>query len=67
ERLGQEVVMLVEGPPLDDDQQSQLLWALGQELPRYHAPRRLLYLPAFADTTTGKIDRRQSMASLHQA
>lgn len=66
ERLGQEVVMLVEGPPLDDDQQSQLLWVLGQELPRYHAPRRMLYLPAFADTTTGKIDRRQTMAARHR-
>jgi len=34
-------------------------------LPRYHAPRRLLYLPAFADTTTGKIDRRQTAAMVY--
>ncbi len=66
DRLGQEVVMVVEGLPLDDDPEVHLLRALGQKLPRYHAPRRLLYLPAFADTATGKIDRRQSMASFHQ-
>lgn len=64
ERLGQAVVMLIEGPRLDGDQEEQLLWALGQELPRYHAPRRLLYLPAFAETTTGKIDRSRSLALL---
>ena len=64
-RLGQEVVMVVEGVPLDGVQEIQLLQMLGQQLPRYHAPRRLLYLPAFADTTTGKIDRRQTAAMVY--
>ncbi len=64
ERLGEEIVLLIEGAPLDPDQESQLLWALGQELPRYHAPRRLLYLPAFLETTTGKIDRRRTQSTL---
>ena len=64
ERLGQEVVIVIEGPALDADQEMQLLWSLGQELPRYHAPRRLHYLPAFTETSTGKIDRNRSLAQL---
>ena len=63
-RLGQEVVIVIEGPALDADQEMQLLWSLGQELPRYHAPRRLHYLPAFTETSTGKIDRNRSLAQL---
>ncbi len=64
ERLGEEIVLLIEGASLDPDQESQLLWALGQELPRYHAPRRLLYRPTFHETTTGKIDRRRTQSPL---
>lgn len=57
ERLGQVVTLVVEGGALTEDQAAQLRWALSQALPRHHAPRRIVYLPRFAETPTGKIDR----------
>lgn len=61
ERLGEAVALVVEGEPLPSDQAAALLQALRQLLEHHHAPRRLLYRPAFAETPTGKIDRRASL------
>jgi len=64
ERLGQEVVLIVEGGALSADQEEQLHWTLGQALERYHAPRRILYYPHFPVLPTGKIDRRTIIAGV---
>ncbi|HRA68789.1 MAG TPA: hypothetical protein PL187_22370, partial [Caldilinea sp.] len=61
-RLGQVVTLVVEGDALNDDQAQQLGWALIQALPRHHAPRQLVYSPRFAETPTGKIDRKAVLA-----
>ncbi|HQY92972.1 AMP-binding protein [Caldilinea sp.] len=61
-RLGQVVTLVVEGDALNDDQAQQLGWALSQALPRHHAPRQLVYSPRFAETPTGKIDRKAVLA-----
>jgi o-succinylbenzoate---CoA ligase len=62
-RLGEQVVLIVEGAPLDADQETQLLWDLTQELDRHHAPRRVLYVPHFVETPSGKIDRKATIGS----
>ncbi len=62
-RLGQVVTLVVEGAAFDEDRQTQLRWALSQALPRHHAPRQFLFLPHFADTPTGKIDRKATLAA----
>ena len=63
ERLGQEIVLVVEGAALDDEGQMQLRRALNQALPRHHAPRRFIFTPCFAVTPTGKIDRKATLAA----
>lgn len=61
-RLGQAVTLVLEGALLNDDQETQLRWALSQTLPRHHAPRQIIYADHFAETPTGKIDRAASLA-----
>lgn len=61
-RLGQVVTLVIEGAPLDADQELQLRWALSQTLPRHHAPRQINYSEQFTETPTGKIDRTASLA-----
>lgn len=63
ERLGQEIVLVVEGAALDDEGQMQLRRALNQALPRHHAPRRFIFTPCFVATPTGKIDRKATLAA----
>jgi O-succinylbenzoic acid--CoA ligase len=60
-RLGQTVALIVEGAALDEDRQMQLRWALSQALPHHHAPRQLIFTPRFAETPTGKIDRKETL------
>jgi O-succinylbenzoic acid--CoA ligase len=60
-RLGEQVTLLVEGDPLPAAQQAALAAAMAQGLPAYQVPRLVLYAPRFAETATGKIDRRASL------
>jgi len=60
-RLGEQVVLVVEGAPLHADQENQLLWALTQELDRHPAPRRLPYVPGFVKTPRDKLDRKATI------
>ena len=64
ERLGEAVVLVIEGDALDEDRQMQLRWSLGQALPRHHAPRDVRYAAHFIETPTGKIDRRAVLATV---
>ncbi|SDM25869.1 O-succinylbenzoic acid--CoA ligase [Catalinimonas alkaloidigena] len=62
--LGQCVVLFVEGMPFPPTREEWLLEALRERLPRYHAPKRLLYVPSFEETPTGKIDRTGTLQKL---
>ncbi len=62
-RLGQTVALLIEGPPLPEGLEANLLAELRRALGPFEAPRRVLSLPRFAETATGKIDRRATLAS----
>ncbi len=61
-RLGQMVVLLLEGASWPDDVQGTLLRALRERLGPYEAPRVLHYADRFAETSTGKIDRAATLA-----
>lgn len=61
ERLGEAVTLVIEGEPLDADDQTAMQTALTATLGLYEAPRRVIYFPTFATTGTGKIDRRSSL------
>jgi o-succinylbenzoate---CoA ligase len=62
--LGQQLVLVLENPPWPSALQTEFLAALGQALPRYHAPKRLAFWARFPQTATGKTDRRGLLAQL---
>jgi O-succinylbenzoic acid--CoA ligase len=59
-RLGETVTLFIEGAALDDEQEQNLLAHLRTQLDKYELPRRIVYLPGFVETPTGKIDRRRT-------
>ena len=61
ERLGQAVTAFIEGKPLTQAQESQLRSLLAARLVRYEQPRQLRYVPTFAATPNGKLDRAATL------
>ena len=67
ERLGERVVLVLEGAPAPQNQQAHLLQTMKQALPAYHAPREIHYVHRFRETPSGKVDRRATVADLKSA
>ncbi len=57
ERLGQRVVLVVEGLPPSPSEQQYVLRTLAAALPQYHAPRQIQYVDKLPQTSNGKLDR----------
>ncbi|MEZ4771257.1 MAG: AMP-binding protein, partial [Caldilineales bacterium] len=62
ERLGDAVTLVIEGDPLSSAAEECLVAAAAERVQRFERPRGVVYLPAFAETATGKIDRAASLA-----
>jgi o-succinylbenzoate---CoA ligase len=63
EKLGQKAILVMEGEPLTDELQQQLLDRMKKDMPPYHAPSAIYYLPAFHLTASGKPDKSKMLAS----
>ena len=61
QRLGEQVTLIVEGAPFPEKTEADLLAKLKSDLPLYHNPKEVLYLPAFVETATRKINRKGSL------
>ncbi len=59
ERLGQRVVLFVETLQLTDDQWLQIQQAVREDVGPYAVPREWVRTGTFAETATGKIDRKR--------
>ena len=59
--LGESVVLLVEGPPLPNQTEDHLTHFLQHSLTKYERPKSIRYVPSFAETPTGKIDKRLTL------
>jgi O-succinylbenzoic acid--CoA ligase len=64
DRLGQAVVMVVEGKPFSPEIEAEIRTALLKILSKYEAPRQFYYLPRFSETPTGKIERRATLENI---
>lgn len=62
ETLGEQIVLILEGVPLNEKFEEELLSHLKIALPTYHAPKIFFYLENFVLTKTDKIDRKKCMA-----
>ena len=67
ERLGEQVTAFLEGEPLPEEQQQQLLSLLRKRLSKYERPRELVYVPQFHTTASGKLNRLATLQSLPAA
>ncbi|MCG8385415.1 MAG: AMP-binding protein [Cytophagales bacterium] len=56
--LGQVLVLCLEG---QETPINTLLAELKSQLPKYHAPRKVLFIDRFVETSTGKINRRETI------
>ncbi len=60
-RLGQRLVMIIEGPEPTDSDESQTLDKLRKGLGSTHSPRSLFYVSRFIEATNGKVRRRETL------
>jgi O-succinylbenzoic acid--CoA ligase len=66
-RFGQAVVAIIEGGPLENngaDLRAALRETLPQSLSKYEVPQEIYFVRTFAETPTGKIDRRAALRQL---
>lgn len=56
-RLGQRIVLVIEGVPYNDREMQQLMERLSQHLMRYEQPREVRFIDKFAETASGKVKR----------
>ncbi|CCH52747.1 O-succinylbenzoic acid--CoA ligase [Fibrisoma limi BUZ 3] len=63
ERLGQRVVVFVEHHPLDAEQWAAVQARVRDRLGPYHVPKDAITVDHFAETPTGKIDKRRIVNS----
>ncbi|HEX8329695.1 MAG TPA: AMP-binding protein [Hymenobacter sp.] len=66
ERLGQAVTAFIEGSPLSEEVEKQLQALLAERLSRYEQPKQLVYVPEFAATANGKLDRATTLRGLQE-
>lgn len=57
EELGERTVLFLEGPSLDDTTERLLFAHMRDTLAPYEVPKRIVPVPAFAETGSGKVDR----------
>ncbi len=59
--LGESVTLIVEGNPLPSQTENYLIQFLQLSLTKYERPKSIRYVPSFAETPTGKIDKRLTL------
>lgn len=62
-RLENKLVMVIEGERWDMNSQKELQICMKQLLGKYEQPREILFVPSFAETQTGKVNRIESLKS----
>lgn len=61
EKFGQRVVVVCEGPALDQKIQSTALENVNRLLSKYETPKEFLFISTFAETANGKINRAATL------
>lgn len=64
-QLGESVTLILEGEPIEALQEEQIRQQLSRtSLTRYEIPKSIRYVPFFAETSTGKLDRKRTIEQL---
>jgi O-succinylbenzoic acid--CoA ligase len=67
EELGECVVLFLEGAPLDEVTERLLYAYMKDHLEAYEVPKRIVSIPSFAETGSGKVDRLKSREKVAEA
>jgi O-succinylbenzoic acid--CoA ligase len=60
EKLGEKLVLVVEGQPMNEGDEAELLTDIKTDLHKYEIPKEIVYLDAFVETENGKINRKKT-------
>jgi O-succinylbenzoic acid--CoA ligase len=60
EKLGEKLVLVVEGQPMNEGDEAELLTDIKTDLHKYEIPKQIVYLDAFVETENGKINRKKT-------
>src|SRR5690554_246094 len=61
EKLGQKIVLVIEGRKEEYEDQERMLKMLKDSLPPFRHPKNLLFVPKFAETASNKINRKETL------
>lgn len=61
EKLGEKIVLVIEGTKEAYEDQERTLRLLKDSLPPFHHPKNLLFVPQFAETASNKINRKETL------
>ena len=64
ELLGEKVVLILEGTPLAQEDEADLMERLRSKLRKFELPKETYYSPAFSETSTGKLSRQRTLQKL---
>ncbi|MEA3445568.1 MAG: AMP-binding protein, partial [Bacteroidota bacterium] len=60
--FGEKVIMIIEGSEPSEEIKNSFFDKLKNKLPAFHCPKEIYYTPELIYTTSGKINRKQSLA-----
>ncbi len=64
DQLGQQVTLIMEGSPFEKPVQEKILNVKIHQLSKYELPKKVIFIPLFKKTATGKINRPATVALL---
>ncbi len=64
QKLGQQVILVIEATTLPDNQQQELIKEASLLLGKYELPKAILFVSPFIETATGKINRSATLSKL---
>lgn len=67
EKLGEKLVLVVEGQPMSEGDEEELLNDIKTDLHKYEIPKEIVYLDAFVETENGKINRKKTAKLIGKA
>jgi len=66
EQLGQQVVLILEGKTTEEFNEQHLLEQIKSRVPKHHHPRKVIWIPAFVETSSGKVKRKETLKFVKQ-
>ncbi|MCP2044179.1 AMP-binding protein [Pontibacter sp. HSC-36F09] len=64
ELLGEKVILVLEGKPLPEEAEQQVMDKMRNLLHKFEMPKEVYYSPTFSETATGKVSRLRTMQKL---